>query len=63
MGASSLLLFSLSVACLANLEEKNPYVPAAPGETPKCAKKGTSYCEYVDDYPEYVINSLSTPYS
>ena len=27
------------------------FTPAAPGETPKCAKKGKSFCEYVAGYP------------
>lgn len=54
MGLSSFLIISLSVGSLANLGEKNSFIPAAPGETPKCAKMGTSYCEYVDDYPMYV---------
>ena len=39
-------------ACIGDYKEKNPFVPAEPGHTPKCAKLGTSYCEYVDNYPE-----------
>ena len=54
MGLSSLIIISFSVGSLAKLGGNNPFIPAYPGETPKCAKKGTSYCEYVDDYPQYV---------
>ena len=38
----------------ADLEEKgpSPFLPALPGETPACAKKGKSFCEYVEGYPE-----------
>ena len=37
---------------LADYSEKNPFTPAEPGHTPKCAKMGTSFCEDVDIYPE-----------
>ena len=47
----SLLLVS-AVSILTDYKEKNHFVPAEPGHTPKCAKLGTSFCEYVDDYPE-----------
>ena len=38
----------------ADLAEKSPspFLPALPGETPACAKKGKSFCEYVEGYPE-----------
>ena len=53
---SSLLLLVLIMflmTCLGDYKEKrNPFVPAEPGSTPACAKLGTSFCEYVDDYPE-----------
>ena len=33
----------------------NPFVPAHSGESPACAKKGASYCEYIQDYPMWVL--------
>ena len=33
-------------------ETTSPFLPALPGETPACAKKGKSFCEYVEGYPE-----------
>ena len=47
----SLILVS-AVNILSDYQNKNPFIPAEPGHTPKCAKLGTSFCEYVDDYPE-----------
>ena len=52
MELPSIFLLSVSLGGLASVQEPNPFIPASPGETPKCAKKGTSYCEHVDDYPE-----------
>ena len=57
MGFLSLLYLSLSLlfvmtATLSDYSKKNPFIPAEPGHSPKCAKQGTSYCEYVDNYPE-----------
>lgn len=28
------------------------FLPASPGQTPKCAKPGSTFCENADDYPE-----------
>ena len=44
----------LVTTIIADLEEKSPspFLPALPGETPACAKKGKSFCEYVEGYPE-----------
>ncbi|XP_023324511.1 uncharacterized protein LOC111698410 [Eurytemora carolleeae] len=42
----------------AKLGDFNPFIPARPGESPACAKKGNSYCEYIEDYPVHVINYL-----
>lgn len=28
------------------------YLPAMPGQTPKCATHGSTFCEQVSDYPE-----------
>ena len=39
--------------CSLGVKDGYHFVPAIPGETPICAKKGTSYCEYVESYPEY----------
>merc|ERR550532_2482067 len=50
------LLLGLSIACFGSHGSK--FAPAAPGETPKCAKKGKSFCEYVDGYPSHVITYL-----
>ena len=57
MGFPSLLALALSLllmmtATLSDYSKKNPFIPAEPGHSPKCAKQGTSYCEYVDNYPE-----------
>lgn len=29
----------------------SPYVPAPPGETPRCARPGATFCEAADHYP------------
>lgn len=34
------------------------YLPAPPGKTPACAKRGRTYCEHLDHYPEHVIQFL-----
>ena len=47
-----LSLLFLMTSSLADYSDKNPFIPAEPGHSPKCAKQGTSYCEYVDNYPE-----------
>ena len=49
--APLLPLTGLLVTAIAGVSA-NPFLPAEPGHTPKCAKKGTSFCEYVDNYPE-----------
>ena len=49
--APLLPLTGLLVSAIAGVSA-NPFLPAEPGHTPKCAKKGTSFCEYVDNYPE-----------
>ena len=51
---SVLVLLVSTASITADLEEKNPspFLPALPGETPACAKKGKSFCEYVAGYPE-----------
>ena len=48
------LLLVTTTITIADLEEKSPslFLPALPGETPACAKKGKSFCEYVEGYPE-----------
>lgn len=34
--------------------KKYPYLPAPPGETPTCAKHGSTFCEKIETYPTYV---------
>ena len=48
------VLVLLVATITADPEEKSPspFLPAQPGETPACAKKGKSFCEYVEGYPE-----------
>ena len=48
------LLLVTTTIITADLTEKSPspFLPALPGETPACAKKGKSFCEYVEGYPE-----------
>ena len=48
------LLLVTVTTITADLAEKipSPFLPALPGETPACAKKGKSFCEYVEGYPE-----------
>ncbi|XP_033219054.1 protein spaetzle 5 [Belonocnema kinseyi] len=35
-----------------------PFVPALPGHTPRCAKPGQTFCEVLDHYPEHLIKLL-----
>ena len=50
----ALLFTTATIIITADPEEKSPspFLPALPGETPACAKKGKSFCEYVEGYPE-----------
>lgn len=38
--------------------KKYPYLPAPPGETPACAKHGSTFCEKIETYPTYVLNNF-----
>ncbi|XP_015609175.1 uncharacterized protein LOC107274490 isoform X2 [Cephus cinctus] len=35
-----------------------PFVPAPPGHTPRCAKPGQTFCETLDHYPQQLIRFL-----
>lgn len=35
-----------------------PFLPAAPGNTPHCAQPGQTFCENLDHYPQQLINFL-----
>ncbi|KAG8037699.1 hypothetical protein G9C98_005910 [Cotesia typhae] len=35
-----------------------PFVPAPPGHTPRCAKPGQTFCESLDHYPQQLIKFL-----
>ncbi|XP_034950442.1 protein spaetzle 5 [Chelonus insularis] len=35
-----------------------PFVPAPPGRTPRCAKPGQTFCETLDHYPQQLIKYL-----
>ncbi|XP_008553153.1 protein spaetzle 5 isoform X1 [Microplitis demolitor] len=35
-----------------------PFVPAPPGHTPRCAKPGQTFCETLDHYPQQLIKFL-----
>ncbi|XP_043269134.1 protein spaetzle 5 isoform X2 [Venturia canescens] len=35
-----------------------PFVPAPPGQTPRCAKPGQTFCEVPDHYPQQLIKFL-----
>ena len=51
MTVSVWLLTLLAASITADLAT-SPFTPALPGDTPACAKKGKSFCEYVPGYPE-----------
>ena len=53
MAPSLWMVTVLVTAITADLKQTiSPFIPALPGETPACAKKGKSFCEYVEGYPE-----------
>ncbi|XP_048507356.1 uncharacterized protein LOC105689348 isoform X2 [Athalia rosae] len=40
-----------------------PFVPALPGHTPRCAKPGQTFCESLDHYPQQLIRFLIDKWS
>ncbi|XP_014238317.1 protein spaetzle 5 isoform X1 [Trichogramma pretiosum] len=41
-----------------NPKEHKEYVPAPIGQIPSCAPPGQRYCEFIDNYPDEIINRL-----
>ena len=39
-------------ACRSRPPEYEPFLPAPPGQRPKCAKPGDTFCERLDNYPQ-----------
>ncbi|RZF32268.1 hypothetical protein LSTR_LSTR009457 [Laodelphax striatellus] len=39
--------------------QPTPFLPAQPGDTPDCARDGSTFCETIDTYPQHLIQYLA----